>query len=83
MTTLRIKLGEALEKIVSDSGKSQTMFAELNGMPQSLISGCIRGKFSAERVIRVLRDLGYDVDYRFLVSRQKGQEIITVQGSIQ
>lgn len=61
---VKSELVACIERIIRERGLTQVEAAALLGMDQPKVSAMLRGKlnrFSIERLIRALRDLGQDV----------------------
>jgi predicted XRE-type DNA-binding protein len=61
---VKAELVACVERIIRERGLTQVQAAALLGMDQPKVSAMLRGKldrFSIERLIRALRDLGQDV----------------------
>ena len=64
---LRSKLMRELEKLIRDSGLTQSEAAELLGIQQSRVSDLVRGKidrFSIDTLVKLLAKAGRDVEIR-------------------
>lgn len=78
---LRAELLLSIARIIRTSGLTQKEAGRLMAMDQPRVSALIAGKigkFSTDRLIRVLRDLGQDVEVRIIPSTlTKGELRIT------
>jgi len=64
---LRSKLMRELEKLIRDSGLTQSEAAELLGIQQSRVSDLVRGKidrFSIDTLVKLLAKAGRDVEIK-------------------
>lgn len=70
VASLRKELGQRLGQLVKASGKSQRELAEVLGVHQTVLSGCIRGeRFSVERIALLLEKLGHIVEFKGVVCK--------------
>ena len=71
---LRLELMRRLGEIIVERGLTQTQAAELMYMDQPRVSALIKGKvqkFSTDRLLKALSDLGQDVEMRITPARTK------------
>lgn len=71
---LRLELMRRLGGIIVERGLTQTRAAELMYMDQPRVSALIKGKvqkFSTDRLLKALSDLGQDVEIRITPARAK------------
>ena len=72
--TLRLELMRRLGEIIVERGLTQTQAAELMYMDQPRVSALIKGrvqKFSTDRLLKALSDLGQNVEMRITPARTK------------
>ena len=72
--TLRLELMRRLGEIIVERGLTQTQAAGLMYMDQPRVSALIKGKvqkFSTDRLLKALSDLGQDVEIRITPARTK------------
>jgi predicted XRE-type DNA-binding protein len=70
---LRANLMRFIAAIIAERGLTQTQAGELMAMDQPRVSALFRGKigkFSLDRLIKALSDLGQDVELRITPARQ-------------
>jgi predicted XRE-type DNA-binding protein len=79
---LRAELLRRIGRIIEDRDLTDTEAGELIGMDQPLVSALRRGKitkFSTDRLLKALSDLGQDVEVRITPSREpKGRVHVAV-----
>ncbi len=69
---LRASLMQRIAGIVAASGLTQVQAGEIMGMDQPRVSALLRGKigkFSTDRLLKALSDLGQDVELRITPAR--------------
>lgn len=79
---VRAELMRKIAEIIDDRRLTQTRAGELLGMDQPRVSALLRGKitkFSTDRLLRALSDLGQDVELR-IVPAKSGKGRIHVAG---
>ena len=70
---IRADLMHTISRIIKQRQLTQTEVGALIGMDQPRVSALIRGKiskFSTERLLKALSDLGQDVELRIVPARQ-------------
>jgi predicted XRE-type DNA-binding protein len=72
----KAKMASRICQIIAERGLTQTAAAKMLGLDQPKISALVRGKlsgFSADRLFRLLNDLGQEVEITIRPARQAGR----------
>ncbi len=82
---LRAQLMQRIARVIEDRGLTQTRAGALMGMDQPRVSALVHGKitrFSTDRLLKALSDLGQDVELRITPAKdRKGRvHVATLRG---